>query len=74
MNTCPLSMISGRPTECKADCLYCIPEDIQKISSECEYLECLNLPNDMFGTGLASDGLIKISDTLSEIASAITCS
>ena len=71
MSLCPLSMISGNATECDGACEFCPPQSLNKIASYCEYFQCLNFPNDMFGNGMASDGLGSVSEALDRIADTI---
>lgn len=71
MEFCPLSMISGNAQICNHDCAYCPPKAIDRIANYSEYWQCLNFPNDMFGNGMAKDGLGYISDSLDNLANAI---
>ena len=68
---CPLSMIGGNPIACVRGCDPCIPEAIRKIASNSDYLECLNFPDDMFGTGSASMGLGEVARAIADVADAM---
>lgn len=61
---CPLSMIGGKPFLCEHACAHCIPESIEEMASNLGYLECLNLPNDMFGNGCAESGLTAVASSI----------
>lgn len=71
MSICPLSMISGNAINCDGACEYCPPQSLNKIASYSEYFQCLNFPNDLFGNGMARDGLDSVSGALDRLADAI---
>ena len=72
---CPLSMFFGHPTECENNCAFCPPQDFERIArntNKFDYLECLNYPDDMFGTGASRSGLDDVAGAISELASAVS--
>lgn len=75
MAICPLSILSGKQTQCNHDCAYCPPGDFERFARNTnyfDYFQCLNYPNDMFGNGMAEDGLSQIASAIDGISSAIT--
>lgn len=75
MAICPLSILSGKQTQCKKDCEYCLPKDFELLAHNTnyfDYLQCLNFPNDMFGNGMAENGLSQIASAIGDVSTAIT--
>lgn len=71
---CPLGMITGNKVACEHRCSFCPPEDMHEIGKAVDYFQyfqCLNYPDDMFGTGMANSGLGEIADAIGNLASAV---
>jgi hypothetical protein len=75
MAICPLSILSGKQTQCEKNCAYCPPRDFELFANNTnyfDYLQCLNYPNDMFGNGMAENGLSQIASAIGDVSMAIT--